>query len=392
VVGLLGTVPLIWYEAHRAGARPVRAPHAGWLAAALVFFLYQAASAAWAPPGARLSSGVVDLACLAALTVGFYLHARQSPEVVARRVLWFLYASGAVFAFGALVLSGAGAQGRFAAFGGGPNVFVRLQVLAMLAAVVLVATGASKRLLVGVPVFAVCAVLSGSRGGLLAGVVVALVAVLLGGRTARRVAVGAALGILASLVTAYLLSPTVADLVQTRFVQQTTQQGYDSDRAAVWGQSLELAWHHPIVGTGLDGFYALVGTFTGIVYPHNYALAVAADGGVVGLLLLVTAISLWARTVRRAPVRDVLLLGFIAASAYVAVASLFSGGYYDARLAWCCAAVAAALAERRWRRGPEPATAPAASRSAPSRRRTAGNAPGGATAAAPGPRGRSARA
>jgi hypothetical protein len=33
----------------------------------------------------------------------------------------------------------------------------------------------------------------------------------------------------------------------------------------------------------------------------------------------------------------------IAGALFVGVASMFSGGYYDARLAWCFAALAAAL-------------------------------------------------
>jgi hypothetical protein len=39
---------------------------------------------------------------------------------------------------------------------------------------------------------------------------------------------------------------------------------------------------------------------------------------------------------------------------FVGIASMFSGGYYDARLAWCFAALAAALAVSR----PAPAAVP----------------------------------
>jgi hypothetical protein len=44
-----------------------------------------------------------------------------------------------------------------------------------------------------------------------------------------------------------------------------------------------------------------------------------------------------------------------AGALFVAVASMFSGGYYDARLAWCFAALAAALTVPR----PRPAVLPA---------------------------------
>jgi O-antigen ligase len=344
VVGLAVALPLVWLDVRQVRRLPAdrRRPE-GWLVAAMVFFLFQIASAAWAPPGARVGADALDIICMGLLTVALYLHARQNPRVVARRLLWFLWGTGVVFGLGALLLTGAGAQGRFAAFGGGPNVFVRIEMLAMLAVAALVITGARRALLWSVPLFGVCAVLSGSRGGLVAGILVGLAAALVGGRRARRIALTAMVGVCASVAVAYVVSPTVANVIQTRFVQQTTQQGYDSSRRTVWRQAAELATQHPLAGSGLDGFYALIGTTTGIEYPHNYVLAVAAEGGVLGLALFSITLALWVRTIRTAPLRDVETAALVAAAAYIAVASLFSGNYYDSRLAWCCAAVAAAM-------------------------------------------------
>jgi len=73
-------------------------------------------------------------------------------------------------------------------------------------------------------------------------------------------------------------------------------------------------------------------------------LAVAAEGGIVGLGLLLTSVALWVATVRRGRNHPMERSLTVAAAAYVAISSLFSGDYYDARLAWLFAAMAAAAA------------------------------------------------
>jgi hypothetical protein len=53
---------------------------------------------------------------------------------------------------------------------------------------------------------------------------------------------------------------------------------------------------------------------------------------------------LWTRTVRGGGVRPQATGLAVAAAVFVALSSLFSGDYYDARLAWLFAAMAAAAA------------------------------------------------
>jgi O-antigen ligase len=345
LVGLGVGLAILAFDARRSRLRAPDVPRPeGWLVATFLFFGYQAASGSWSPPDAQVGGLVVDLLCVALLTLGVYLQARRNPARVARQFLWFFWVAAVVFAIGAFTLSGPGAQGRFAAFGGGPNVFVRIQMLGLIAGLALQAIGRPRGIAWTAPLLVVSGLLSGSRGGLVAGVVVGMAIVLVADRRARRLAfLGVAVTTALTLV-AYEFVPSVHALIETRFIGQTVQQGYVSSRPGIWADALHLGFLHPFVGVGIDGFRALVGQSVGVDYPHNYIVAVTAEGGIVGLVLLVTSAALWVGTVRRAHSVSVELVAMLASAGYVAVASLFSGDYYDARLTWCFAAVAAALA------------------------------------------------
>lgn len=342
LIGMLVALAFLAFEARwmHTGASGRRAE--GWLVAATLFFLYQVGSALWAPELARAGEKALDVVVLAFLTIACYLHARPDPVVVARRVFWFFYASAGLFAVGGLFVSGAGAQGRYAAFGGGPNVFVRIEVLGIIFAVTLLSLGVSRWVLLPVPLLVVAAVLSGSRGGLAALVVVAVAAAMVSHGLARRRVLGGFVLAGVAVLVAYV-SSLGSTLIQSRFVEQTLRQGYTSDRFDVWADTFRLAVEHPLLGAGLDGYYGLLGYRTGFDYPHNYLFAVIGEGGLLGLALFTAAALLWVRTVRTGPCRNTEGRALVAAAAYVAVASAFSGDYYDARLAWMFAALAAAV-------------------------------------------------
>jgi O-antigen ligase len=348
LAGLALAFALITFDLRRVRGRGDSRPRAeGWLLASLIFFGYQMASGLWAPPTAAVAENAVDILCMALLTVGFYLHARADPVAVAQRLLWLFWFAAVVFAVGALTISGPGNQGRFAAFGGGPNVFVRIQILGLIAGLALYSIRRWPGFILTPPLFVLSAILSGSRGGLVAGIAVGAAVALRGGRKIRKLATAGTLVAAALTALAYQFDPAVRELVRTRFVDQTLQQGYVSARPQVWSQSIALALDHPVNGAGIDGFRALLGVSSGIAYPHNYVLAVAAEGGAVGLALLAVSVALWIGTLRRTAQGSTELTASVVAAAFVAIASLFSGDYYDSRLAWCFAAVAAALAVSR---------------------------------------------
>ena len=318
----------------------------GWLVTAMFLFLFQIASGLWAPPASRVGAQTLDLCLLGALTLAYYVYTVGDPAVVVRTTFLLFFVAAVVFALAALFINGPGEQGRYSAFGGGPNVFVRIEILGVISAVALYLFTRRVLPLLVVPLFLLAAVLSGSRAGLLAGAAVGAAALW---KIRRRLRAGAVVGAGAGLIAAAaavwaFAPPSFTSLFQDRFVEQTVEQHYLSDRTDIWRAAWQLAVEHPVAGAGLDGFYGLIGVNQGVEYPHNYVLGVAAEGGLIGIGLLGTAIFLWARTVRRGGARPQMTGLVVAAAVFVALSSLFSGDYYDARLAWLFAALAAAAA------------------------------------------------
>jgi O-antigen ligase len=358
VVGMLIALIVLVVDIARRPRLPVGGRREGWLIAVSLFFLYQLGSGLWSPPGSRIGEKTLDLILRGALTVAFYLYALGDPERVVRTTFLLFYVGAIIFALGALA-AGPGEQGRYSAFGGGPNVFVRIEILGIISAIALYVYHRRLVLFAAVPLFLLAAVLSGSRAGLLAGAAIGGGALL---RMRKRLRSGPVAATLAGLTVAgaavwTFAPPAFVSLFQDRFVEQTVKEHYLSDRTSIWQAAWHLAVDHPLLGTGLDGFYGLIGINQGIEYPHNYLLGVAAEGGAVGVILLLISVVLWIRTVRHGPGDPRLTAFGVAAAAFVGASSLFSGDYYDARLAFLFAALAAAAAV-----GPaEPVPAPAPS-------------------------------
>ncbi|GAA1638672.1 O-antigen ligase family protein [Actinoplanes couchii] len=344
VIGLI--VALVALALALTNGTPQKRRDEGWLLAALLFFVYQISSALWAPPAARVGPQVLDLVLLIVLVLAFYLYAMNDPETVVRFTFQLLFVTAIVYALAAIFISGPGEQGRYSAFGGGPNVFARIEVLGVIAAVALFMLTGRKLPLLVIPLFLLATVLSGSRGTLVAGGVVAGAALLKLRRrlSATAIAATGAVAVIAVGVIWALAPPEFTDLFQERFVEQTVQEQYLSGRTDIWMAALRMFADYPIEGAGLDGFYGLIGVNQAVEYPHNYLLAVAAEGGLGGLGLMTASIVLWTRIVRGGGARPQLTGMAVAATVFVALSSLFSGDYYDSRLAWMFAAMAAAAA------------------------------------------------
>ena len=121
-----------WVAVARERAAP-RVDLHGLTAPFLAWCSWMALSALWAHPPARVAAGFLDFTFLAAFTLlGIAIASRLSAEAVAAVWTWMLVA-GLVYFAGAMAGS-PDAQGEYAAFGGGPNVFVRVMMLAALAA------------------------------------------------------------------------------------------------------------------------------------------------------------------------------------------------------------------------------------------------------------------
>lgn len=319
---------VLWFRL--AASRTSRIPIGTYGTAFAGFCVWMAMSAAWAPDGARLTPRIADIGFLV-LFVFLGLHiASRLPGTSA--LWWWIWVTGMVY-FSAAVLAGPGDQGRYAALGGGPNVFVRVMILGSIAALALAVIYGVELPLLGLPLFTGGVVLSGSRGGLAAFAVVVAIGIVpvlgrLTSRVRRKLIVGAAsVGILAFLASQSLM----ADLWQNRFVAQTLIERYDSSRISLFRSAWSLYAENPAVGAGIDGFHAENPRWQ---YSHNLFLGVAAEAGTVGLALIAAALTALGRITWVSRPLGAQALFSILAGISVLVASMFSGDLYDSRFMW----------------------------------------------------------
>ena len=331
---LLGTI--VWYVKRWAhGIRPSWPPPMVLLFTALIGV--QLVSALWSPPGARLGKVAWDLLALLILVLAAAVLSAGDPARAARVLLVLMLGAAIVYTVGALLASPDG-QGRYSAFGGGPNVFVRVVCLGIIAAVTLARIRGGWLLLLPLPLLASGAVLSGSRGGLVSLVAagVAFVVLFPGRvRVAYLIAV-VALVTLSAWAVSILPDGASQEMAGDRYSVSGVQQGGFSSRPMLLARAWSLFADHPVSGAGLDSYHAL----SGLTYPHNYLLGLAAESGVVAVaLFLAAAVRFWrdGRPWSAAPREQV---GCAIAAIYIAVASNFSGDYYDTRFFWILAVVA----------------------------------------------------
>lgn len=291
-------------------------------------------SSVWAPPGARIGSTLRDAILLAVFTLLAWAIMRRLPSAAVDRI-WKWTIVAALLYFVLAMAAGPGVQGRYAAPGGGPNVFVRVMVLGAIAALYYASTKKKVWPLLPVPLFAVGAALSGSRGGLVSALIVLFLFAI---PITKRLGFGKMLMLCAGFAGGgWLLltqSGQIGQFIQDRYIQQTIVEGYSSGRDTITEDALRLYAANPGIGTGLDGYFVLQDTPGQFEYPHNLIIATMAETGTVGAaLLLLCFFTLMANAWKSRPVPSSALYAF-AAGGYLGVASLFSGDYYDTRLMW----------------------------------------------------------
>ncbi|SDS76428.1 O-antigen ligase family protein [Actinoplanes derwentensis] len=331
-------------ESHRLGPRSAAGTYC--VLPILGLFGYQLLSVTWAPSHAVTGPMSGDIAATAFLVGVYAAMARWDRDHVTHVTLCCFHAAAWVYLLAASTGRGHAPGGRWAALGGGPNVFVRVMILGVITSIYLyLRSGDRLRWLVPIPGFLFGAIASGSRGGMVALAVTIGVALLAVRPRPRwnRLARPAGLLLVLSVFLAVTAGPTIADFVQSRFVEATVGQGYTSDRDVLFAWALRLFWQHPLIGTGLNGFHAIADLGEGERYVHNLPLSVAAEGGFVGLTLLGLAwFMLWHAYIR-APRTERGLAARTAAygGIFIGATCLFSGDYFDARLMWILLVLAA---------------------------------------------------
>jgi O-antigen ligase len=325
------------------------------LIAILALLGYQMLSATWAPDGAAVGAAVGDLTADAILVLVYVTLAEWDRDRVVRVTLTCFYAAAWVYLLVAASGHGHTSTGRWAALGGGPNVFVRVMVLGALSSMYFYFRFGRKPIwLLGIPAFLTGALASGSRGGIVALLITLACALWAArGRLRPRALVKPLLTVAVLAGATWLVAgDEVGGLIETRFVQGTLERGDTSDRDVLAKLAIDLFLRHPFLGTGVNGFYVET-NHAGERYAHNLPLAVAAEGGAVGLLLLINAfVQLrheFAKIPRPERSLEARAVGYC--GIFVGAACLFSGDYYDARLMWIMLVLAAVA----------PATLPASS-------------------------------
>ncbi|GAB3056108.1 hypothetical protein GCM10027079_22910 [Sediminivirga luteola] len=330
----------------------VRAPAVGIIFVWIGWIVF---TSAWAPHGARITDHMIDMFVLAVFLGLAFTFAAYLPASATERIWTWFFVVGIIYFVGAVAI-GPDAQGRIAAPGGGPNVFVRVMILAAIAAFFLNVKKSKRLPLLFIPLFALGSALSGSRGGLLAAAIVLFLAAI---PLARRLGAGKVIGLLilggVATTVAVVTESRAAQFVQDRFIQQTLVERYESSRDTITDQAWEMFNAHPILGVGMDGYYAIqTGPIT-FAYPHNIVLASAAEGGFIGVIVLFIALLVLLRAAtKHRPLPPGAFFALLAGM-FVFFASLFSGDYYDSRFMWFFLGLAAIEAARP-REDPDPAT------------------------------------
>lgn len=298
------------------------------VAAPLIYFLV---TALWGADVPDYWDTVTDLTCMILACAVISILLRWNPILVAETFLWCLLIAGLVFSVAGLASASTGSQ--VSAFGGGPNVFSRITVLGFIALLGLVAL---RKLpiaaLAAAPVLIVATVVSGSRGGMLAGLLSLLVLVPLV-RQLGPVRVVAGIGLLAACMGFVYekYSDNVERVIDGRIVELTFQQGYTSGRGDLFGHAWGMFLDNLVIGAGLRAFAADYGR--GFTYPHSLFLHAAAEGGLIGFIILMAVMVTFARRILRRHGSTLTLL-YTAAASVIFTSAMFSGDYYDSRFLW----------------------------------------------------------
>jgi O-antigen ligase len=309
----------------------------------LLLLGYLALTVLWAPVGAQVVDSTSDLLFVAVLIVLTVVISAPDPARARRVVIICLWVAGSIYGAAGLLIGQTDAQGRTVAFGGGPNIYVRVIVLGAIAAIALSVLYRRWFFLLPIPGLAASAVLSGSRGGLLAAVLTAgLFLALYRRRVTARAVLILVIGGSVSLAGAawFIFGSRAASKLRDRFVTDLFVTHQYSERPQLASQGLSLLLRHPWTGAGLDSFYVVFGQRENLRYPHNMLIEVGSDGGLIGLLLLAAIVVVFCYEGRPWRPMSADRITMALGAFYIAVASMFTGDVYDTRLLWIFAALA----------------------------------------------------
>ena len=308
-------------------------PWAPGIRLACLFAVYQCLSILWSPLTPFAVTVLVDFVVLLGLMIVTATLTGPDPRGAAHVFMWLMYLTGIGYAFGALAIGSTNVQGRLVFLGGGPNVFVRVVCLGALASVALAISRRNGWFLAPLPVMLVAAVLSGSRGGLVAAAVVVPL-LLFAFRRHVRTGVASACAAAAVVVGVMAWESVGKRIPGVEYVIGLFEERGLSERPRLLEAAMDLFEQRPLFGVGIGGFYEQYGRAISLEYPHNFVAAVAAEGGIVGLVLLAMTLAAILSGVRGVSGRSAGQICCLLGAVYIGIASLISGDYYDSRFFW----------------------------------------------------------
>jgi O-antigen ligase len=294
----------------------------------VTLFLYLIVSASWAELGQFRFGRMIDMGIVLVGTA--CLHQLLNAENVDLMVDWFWRALSLCAASLAALAAvpGLASGQRMAVLGGGANSFGKFMGLLFIGAFYLL--GITRRSWywgVAMAVAPVMVILSGSRGATLGTITGIIACLLLRPFRLREAAIIVCLGV---AMIVLLRNTELADraiwMYEERIRTFGTQTTDMAGRAPLFTAAIDLGREHLFLGAGLSSFSAVMGEDT---YPHNVVLEVFSEAGLIGLLLLASAIILGA--CRAVTNRDERGWAAVAALALTFTASQFSGDLYDSR-------------------------------------------------------------
>ncbi len=296
-------------------------------AMALLLPLYVVISFCWAIDLGFATEKMLEAAILATASLSIipYWKAHRVPVLRHWFWVWMVLATGLMCFISCYLVDST----RMSVLGGGPNTFGRNMGLLFVGTLYLQRRRSAMNWC-WYPLMALSllmVVLSGSRGALLATAIGGFIFLLIDNRYRTRniLAVAGLIGLIYAAVLTTDVGRNAMEMFQTRILDLTLERQYMSGREDLFQSAYELGLERPLFGHGLSAFKILFG----VNYPHNLALELFCETGLVGVGLLAVLLLAAARyVVRHRRHCDPAAWG---AFGLLLTSAMFSGDLYDSR-------------------------------------------------------------
>lgn len=302
-----------------------------WLFLLIIVFAYMCISVMWSKEAAYARDNALSVLLLAVMMLFTYAITRNETIESIDLFLLLFFIAAIIYAIGGLAGFGFwDFRGRIAFLWGGSNGYVRIVSTGLIIALYFWEVTKRKIFLIFIPLLFLTALLSGSRGGVISLLIIMPLAyVVIIHDYGKRVAFFSLISLTVAVLFFAPFTSSFRTMLENRFPVSRSDlvEKYEHSRKPWFSKSLDALDDETLLGVGIGGLQAY-----GINYSHNIVLNFAAEGGALGLiLLLLTALPLIFRLSRYRSLQTnvCLLLGL-----FYLLTSMFSGSYFDQRFMW----------------------------------------------------------